>query len=214
MAVPRSDAKILARYREFEGLPDLDVSKVAKCVALSPSFATAIDIGAHVGAVSVYLSRKFSKVLAFEAIPSTYAYLQENTAQIGNIEALNMAVGPEEGDVYFDHYSKHGQLSHVSGNPVAHTERVGPIRVRTIDSFNVSDVSFIKIDVEGYELPVLEGASDTITRCQPLILLEQAGNDELHFNRPRNEASEFLEQLGMHQHSAAPKIGKDRLYTF
>ncbi len=165
--------------------------------------------------MSVFLARSFAKVLAFEAIPATYAYLRENTAQISNIQALNTAVGPEEGEVYFTHYRNHGQLSHVSGKNVAKTERIGPIQVRTIDSFALADASFIKIDVEGYELPVLEGASETINRCRPLILLEQAGNDELHFGRPRNEASEFLEQLlGMTQHPEAPKMGKDRLYTF
>jgi FkbM family methyltransferase len=197
----------------FEGIPDLDVSKNAKCTALLSERRVALDIGAHVGAVSLYLGRIFDRVIAFEAVPETYQYLALNTANIANVEAMNSAVGPAPGEVYFDHYLKHGQLSHVSSGS-ADTQKVGPIPVLTIDSFNLSNVDYIKIDVEGYELPVLQGASETILRCRPMILVEQGGNDELHFGAPRNEASAFLEDIGMVRHSQAPRMNNDRLYIF
>ena len=213
--VPKSDAKVFARYSEFEGLPDLDVQKVANCVALSPSFGAALDIGAHVGAVSVYLARKFERVIAFEAIPSTFEFLRLNTAEIPNITALNVAVGSAAGEVYLSHYSRHGQLSHIDGGiPVVKASRIGPIPAQTIDSMELTDVSFIKIDVEGFELPVIQGAVETIWRCRPLMLVEQAGNEELHFGRTREEASAFLESLGMRRHSQEPRMSKDRLFTF
>jgi FkbM family methyltransferase len=213
--VPASDVRVFARYSEFEGLPDLDVQKIAKCVALSPSFGTALDIGAHIGAVSVYLARKFERVIAFEAVPATFEFLRLNAAEIPNITALNVAVGPTAGEVYLSHYPRHGQLSHVDcGIPVEKTSRIGPIPAQTIDSLSMASVSFIKIDVEGFELPVLEGAVETIQRCRPLMLVEQNGNDEVHFGRPRNEATAFLESLGMRRHPDEPKMSKDRLFTF
>ena len=213
--VPQSDADVFERYDEFEGLPDLDVSKVAKCAALSPRFGTALDIGAHVGAVSIYLARKFDRVVAFEAVPTTFEFLRRNTAELPNVTALNIAVGPSAGEVYLSHYPRHGQLSHVAPDAdVPKTQRVGPIPVRTIDSFDLPEVSFIKIDVEGYELPVLEGARRTLEQFRPMILVEQNGNEELHFGRPRNEASLFLENLGMRRHPDEPGMSKDRLYTF
>jgi FkbM family methyltransferase len=214
--VPSSDAKVFERYPEFEGLPDLDVSKVAKCAGLAASFDTALDVGAHVGAVTLYLARKFARVIAFEAVPSTFEFLERNTDGVPNVTAMNIAIGPSEGDVYLSHYPQHGQLSHVTGSEEpSETARIGPIPARTIDSMDLPDVSFIKIDVEGYELPVLEGAISTIQRCRPLILVEQGGNEEKHFGRPRNEASEFLESLGMRPHQdAPPKMQKDRLYSY
>lgn len=213
--VPKLEAGRFENYAEFEGLPNLDVAKVAGCAVLSATFATALDIGAHIGAVSVYLARKFERVVAFEAVPSTFEFLRQNTTELPNIDALNMAVGPVAGEVYFSHYAKHGQLSHVAGNSEETSAlRIGPIPVCTIDSFNFHDVSFIKIDVEGFELPVLEGALETLERCRPLILVEQGGNEELHFGRPRGEASAFLEDLGMRRHPDAPRMSKDRLYTF
>jgi FkbM family methyltransferase len=213
--VPESDAKVFGRYASFEGLPDLDVSKVAKCVALCTSFATAIDIGAHVGAVTVYLARKFDRVVALEAVPSTFEYLERNTASLDNVTALNIAAGPESGETYITHYLSHGQLDHVSvGTEVPKTSRVGPIPVSTIDGLELDSVSFVKIDVEGYERPVLEGAVKTLERCRPLVLVEQGGNEEKHFGRPRDEASAFLESLGMRQHPEAPHMKNDRLFTF
>jgi FkbM family methyltransferase len=214
--VPRSDAEVFSRYAEFEGLPDLDVSKVAKCSAFSPSFGVALDIGAHIGAVSVYLARKFEQVIALEAVPETFEFLRRNTADLSNVTALNVAAGPTAGETYLSHYPAHGQLSHVAPDAdVPQTERIGPITVVTIDGLNLSDVSFIKIDVEGFELPVLEGARRTLETFRPLVLVEQGGNEELHFGRPRDEASAFLESLGMRRHEGAPpKMKKDRLYTF
>jgi FkbM family methyltransferase len=213
--VPKSDAGVFERYSEFEGLPDLDVSKVAKCVALSETFGTALDIGAHVGAVAIYLARKFERVIALEAVPATFEFLRRNTKDIPNLEALKVAAGPEAGETYLSHYPRHGQLSHVApASDVPKTERVGPIPVITIDSLDVSPVSFIKLDVEGYELPVLEGARQTIEKFRPLILVEQNGNEETHFGRPRNEASAYLEALGMRRHPEEPRMSKDRLYTF
>ena len=213
--VPRIEAKRFEALADFEGLPNLDVGKVSKCVALCSTFQTALDIGAHIGAVSVYLARKFQRVIAFEAVPATYEFLRQNTDGLPNVEALNIAAGPDEGEVFFSHYQKHGQLSHVASSvEEAGAIRIGPVARRAIDSLELTDISFIKIDVEGYELQVLEGARETLTRCRPLVLVEQGGNEEKHFGRRRNEASEFLESLGMHQHPEAPRMSKDRLYTF
>jgi len=213
--VPQSDASVFERYKEFEGLPDLDVSKVARCATLCSKFGTALDIGAHVGAATVYLSRKFRQVIAFEAVPTTVEFLRRNTSHLQNVTAINAAAGPSAGEVYFTHYPKHGQLSHVRmGADVPKTERIGPVRVLPVDSFDFPDVSFIKIDVEGFELPVLQGAVETLQRCRPLILVEQAGNEEKHFGRPRDEASAFLEDLGMELHPDAPAMKNDRLYRF
>ena len=46
------------------------------------------------------------------------------------------------------------------------------ISVRTFDSFELHDITFMKIDVENHENEVLQGAKETILRCRPIILLE------------------------------------------
>lgn len=51
-------------------------------------------------------------------------------------------------------------------------EHIVPVSCRTIDSYQFEDVDVIKIDVEGSELMVMEGARDTITRCRPSVQVE------------------------------------------
>src|SRR4029453_15937272 len=112
--VPKTEHARWEQCGEFEGLPNLDVKKAADCAAFCTSLDAALDMGAHFGAVSVYLSRKFRKVFAFEAVPSTFEFLRKNAEALPNVEALNLAVGSQEGEVYFAHYNTHGQLSHVA----------------------------------------------------------------------------------------------------
>ena len=71
----------------------------------------------------------------------------------------------------------------------------------------------MKIDVEGLELPVVEGARQTIERRCPVILIEQYGNEEKRVGRVRDEASHFLESLGMQRIDTVP-FYKDRVYRF
>ena len=213
--VPVIEASRFEICGEFEGLPNLDVEKVASCAALSHSFATAIDVGAYIGVISSYLARRFTKVVSFEAVPETFRLLERNVGALPNVEVKNVAAGNTAEEVFFTHYPSHGQLSHVAGNddhPAA--VKIGPIPVQTIDSFGFADVSFIKIDVEGHELPVLEGARETILRCRPVIMIEQGGNEAKYFGRPRDEASTFLEGMGMRPHPEAPRMSKDRLFCF
>jgi len=47
------------------------------------------------------------------------------------------------------------------------------VPMRTLDSFDYTDIGFIKIDVEGYEYKVLLGAKETIKKYRPVLLVEQ-----------------------------------------
>jgi FkbM family methyltransferase len=194
----------------------LDITKTAVAVSRCQQHGRALDIGAHIGAISVFLSRHFEKVSAFEAIPQTFETLLMNVGNLENVQAFNVAISSDAGEVFLSHFQKHSQLSHIeTALEARETERVGPIKGATIDSFAYHDVSFIKIDVEGYELPVLTGAQATILRCRPVILMEQAGNEEKHFGRKRNEASEFLESLGFALDPNFPeRFQKDRCFRF
>ena len=46
------------------------------------------------------------------------------------------------------------------------------LNVRTLDSYNLSDVTFVKIDTEGSEVEVLQGMLDTIQKCRPTLQIE------------------------------------------
>lgn len=68
-----------------------------------------------------------------------------------------------------------------------------------IDQFAIDDLSLIQLDVEGYELPVLEGALKTIKKRQPVIVIED----------DRRNCLDFLATLG---YSSVARIGRDQVY--
>jgi hypothetical protein len=73
--------------------------------------------------------------------------------------------------------------------------------MRTLDSFELDNVGFIKIDVEGAQLLVLMGAEETIKRNKPVMLVEILGGEggpsfTHHEATPRNEVIQWLEERG------------------
>jgi hypothetical protein len=49
---------------------------------------------------------------------------------------------------------------------------IAPVQTRRLDSYELTDVGFMKIDVEGHEEAVLKGALDTLDRCRPNLVVE------------------------------------------
>tara|TARA_B100000683_G_scaffold214690_1_gene209897 strand:+ start:595 stop:1641 length:1047 start_codon:yes stop_codon:yes gene_type:complete len=86
------------------------------------------------------------------------------------------ATNRNEGTIDILDHTDHGGHNHVvldSKNiKLRETQNLVPVPARTIDSYNFEDVDAIKIDVEGSELLVMQGAKDTIERCRPSIQVE------------------------------------------
>ena len=70
---------------------------------------------------------------------------------------------------------------------------------RTLDSFSLDRVDFIKIDVEGQELPVVTGARETILRNRPVICVEQKGWNADHVRDWNKDALNLLKSWGMRE---------------
>ena len=125
---------------------------------------TFVDIGANIGIFSILMSdvtRIYPdfKVNSFEVHPDTYSRLQIN-AQRYNFEATNFAIGAEDERRDF----VEGAVSHVTttiehSNHYNISSRRFQMDVRRLDSFQFDGPLFLKIDVEGQEMAVLEGAT-------------------------------------------------------
>ena len=63
----------------------------------------------------------------------------------------------------------------------------------TIDSLNLHDIGFIKIDVEGHELEVLKGAVKSLKKFSPMLQIEV---EQRHISYPMEKVFEFLDSLG------------------
>lgn len=131
-----------------------------------------VDAGAYIGTHAMALARLAGgdvRVYAFEPQRKVFRELVHNLIENGveNVVPLRFALGAEVAAIEMDPPSG-GQEATVG------VGRGGDrVELRTLDSFNLDNVSFIKIDVEGYEGPVLDGARQTLARNgRPPLLVE------------------------------------------
>jgi FkbM family methyltransferase len=137
---------------------------------------TAVDVGANQGFFAYALSRHADRVVAFEPNPdyALFARVMLRGRAIVHRLALSDTPGRATFRVPLDH---DGTVLHFAGSlKDAHGQfpryRSYEVEVRTLDSFALDDVRFIKVDVEGSEREVLDGARATIARDRPVLLLE------------------------------------------
>jgi FkbM family methyltransferase len=137
---------------------------------------TILDVGANIGLLTLpfaRLVRPAGRVIAFEPQRIIYQMLCGNLAlnAIDNVVAHNSAVGRQAGSITVPpiDYTQPGNFGGVSVGTSAEGE-TAPLL--TIDSLALPKCDFMKIDVEGMELDVLEGASNTLQRFRPRLYLE------------------------------------------
>lgn len=135
----------------------------------------AIDVGASIGMNTVNYSDYFDQVVSFEPDPNVYDCLVQtvNANACHNVKTIQSAVGKRQETLNLILYpdSTFGN----SLEPIGYKNKTRdtiPVQVNTIDSYNFQDVAFIKIDVEGNEMAVLEGAEQTILKYSPVIQIE------------------------------------------
>lgn len=135
-----------------------------------------VDIGANEGIFAFALSEILGEVHAFEANPTFADFASRMLRHRARVHAFALSDRPGRASFYVP-LADDGSELHLAGNlKNAHSQfpkqKVIDVEVRTLDSLSLSDVAFIKIDVEGSELEVLEGARQTIARDHPPLLLE------------------------------------------
>lgn len=141
--------------------------------------SAAIDIGAYIGTHALAMSRLVGpegRVYAFEPQKKVFRELVYNLIEnnVENVVPLRFALGEADRIVEMD-----APVDGLEG--LVKVGRGGdPVELRTLDSFHLEDVSFLKIDVEGYDELVLEGARQTIAaNGHPPILVENVGGRQL-----------------------------------
>jgi FkbM family methyltransferase len=127
-----------------------------------------IDIGANVGLWSCELVNSFEHVIAFEPVE------EFRNCFINNVKRTNytmnpVALGKEES--FIDMNIVQGNTGHSHIDMESYGK--GKIPLKTLDSFNFTNVDMIKIDVEGFEEEILIGAENTIINNHPILAIEQ-----------------------------------------
>jgi FkbM family methyltransferase len=134
---------------------------------------TVLEVGANIGVFTVPLARFVhpgGRVIAFEPQRIMYQMLCGNLALNAddNVVAHNSAAGRSSGSVAVPSvdYGKPGNFGAVS---LARSRQGEIVPLVTIDSLALPSCHLIKVDVEGMELDVLEGASSTLRQFRPLL---------------------------------------------
>jgi FkbM family methyltransferase len=138
-----------------------------------------IDVGAHVGYYSMYLSPRVRHVYAFEPDQRNISALRKNASWAGNIDVIEAAVSSHDGvgNLSIDQDPSVSRLDNVDGPQTI------KVPIISIDSFVAAhpriNVGLIKTDIEGHDLKALQGMTTTVARHQPLILTECGDSVEL-----------------------------------
>lgn len=188
-----------------EGRPAYQRHKYLAALELLPAERRRVfvDVGAHVGLWAYQAERDFAAVVSFEPV-ARFAALYPFNMRSDRWRLHRCALGAERGGVSLDVRETDTGCTHIAS--------AGEIPLRRLDDFALPVADLVKIDVEGFELPVVQGAVETIARCRPLIVVEQKGNDAKNFGGRRGEAAAFLHSLGLVE--LRPAISGDLFFGF
>jgi FkbM family methyltransferase len=155
----------------------------------------AIDCGANIGVHTVEYARTMTgwgNVLGFEAQERLYYALAGNVAlnNCFNATVILSAVGDEDGilRIPVPNYFRPMSFGSLELRELVHKQEIGQpinyaedslrdVRICRLDVYNFQRVDLIKIDVEGMDIEVLQGAEQTIERCKPVLSVEHGKVD-------------------------------------
>ena len=189
----------LTRVRRSDFLFDLDLTDFVdqyvylgayekqdydELISIMPVGGVFLDVGAHIGIYTLAMARAAGpsgSVHSFEPNPASFERLSHHVLQNGfaNVRLNQVAVGSAEGRAKLNAPTKEnsGAASLLSTNmPARFAARPIEVQVTSLDAYcgrhTFDRVDVIKIDCQGYELQVLEGASDVLQTFRPRLLLE------------------------------------------
>jgi FkbM family methyltransferase len=137
---------------------------------------TALDVGASIGIYAAEMAHYADKVIAFEANPAVAAFARSVAAR--NVEVINTALSSRAGRTTLT------VPLNARGRAVTELASIAPqqqsgenvvtveVETQRLDDFPIANCSFIKIDVEGHEEAVLDGASALIAAQRPVLMIE------------------------------------------
>lgn len=173
-----------------------------------------LDVGANSGqyAKEMFESGFKGKMMSFEPVPSTFELLKKNANTNRNWKVFNYGFGDKDEtlEINISQNTYSSSLlkimpNHVKSAPDSKVIRTEKVIVRKLDSvfnefYNKNDIILLKIDVQGFEKNVLDGAVNCFHRIEGLQLemsIEQMYQNEMLFTSMLN----YIESLGFKLHS-------------
>jgi len=165
---------------------------------------TVMDIGAHTGRhLRAFLDcvGETGQVFAFEPLPLAFEVLQRRYS--GTVAVLNnVALAKTAGRAEFTFAQGTPEESGLKQRLFNHPDKAHPevieVQVETLDAYcqNLSNLSFVKIDIEGGEIGCLQGAEQTLARLRPLVSVEYGFPSYSVYGHTKDTLFDFATQAG------------------
>lgn len=150
-----------------------------------------IDAGAFIGDHTIAYAKKVGptgQVFAYEPNKDSFECLVHNMKNKNNVTCIPFGLGSVQ---------KTAGVVNVDGNiGMNHLIDGMDVWIGTIDLTELKKLNFIKIDVEGYELEILKGATETIKKFKPKTLIEINQMALERMNLKREDIFQFLDEHG------------------
>lgn len=188
--IPANDAYLRERLsdRSVDWIADYDADLFA-FVAGMPRRRVAIDVGASVGLWSMKLAQMFGFVHAFEPNPIAAECFVRNVNS-PQVHLRMVALGDRNGKTSIVSTPGISFKTFVGGS-------IGTVDMMTLDSYAFDSVDLIKIDCEGFDFYVLQGAMETIKRERPMIIFEsKPGVSQKRYKVEQNAARDMVARCG------------------
>jgi len=150
-----------------EPIREYESNVIQLCTLLSNKDKVFVDVGACTGKYTIIMSKYYRKVIAIEPNPENLKYLKKNIElnNCDNVEIIDIAVSNISGKTKL---SMRGANSHIGAFD---DENAILVLVDTLDNV-VDEAHVIKIDVEGVERQVVDGAEKLIEKYKPVFVIE------------------------------------------
>jgi len=133
-----------------------------------------IDCGSNVGVSILYYARQYpnAKIIAFEPDKNIFPVLKKNVEQIGNanITLINKGVWNTEGKMVFLQEGADGGQVVDNNSNVSATAKTIEIETTILKNYLEGDIDFLKIDIEGAEVVVIEDCGNLLKRAQQVFI--------------------------------------------
>jgi len=170
---------------------------------LTPN-SNCIDVGCLKGEILdlMLISAPQGTHFGIEPIPQQYNFLKEKYASLNNVNIVNIAASNHSGTATFNYVISNPSYSGLVKRDYDRSGEIDTkIEVHTELLDNVIPenlpISFIKIDVEGAEMQVLEGASKIVNRWKPLIVFEHGLGASNHYGTTPDQIFRYFSEKSM-----------------
>lgn len=190
---PATDTECLVVLDQATTIPDV--------LHYADKFRTAVQAGGNMGSYPWVLAERYKTVYTFEPLAICFRCLTLNVPH-DNVFKFQAALGETHKSVTMQVDPENLGAQYVRSS--------GSIPMLMIDDLELIDCDLIYLDIEGYELPALRGALNTIHRSRPLIVVEDKGLHRLH-GFSDTDLPDFLDWEG---YSLVGRVFNDSIYRY